>query len=358
MISRLKIAIACAAFGAMIGLCPAQAKSQSAGSPNAKDARPRGTLVVSNMNDNTATVIDAATGKVHATLPTGEGPHEVTISHDGATALVSNYGVRGKAGSTITVIDVARATVARTLSLNGYQRPHGMAFLPGDTLAAMTSEVAKAVLIVDVRDGRVVDTLGTLGRASHMLALARDGRHAFTSNIADNTVSAIDLRRGDSTRVIAVARTPEGIAVTPNGQHIWVGSNRDSVVLVVDAARGVALDTLRGFGLPYRIGISPDGRTAVVSDPMKSAVRVFSTADRKEKFAIAVPVDSIVATAEVPGSPSPEGVAISRDSRWAFVTLQGRNRVITIDLTRGIIVAYAPTGTWSDGIGFSPLAHR
>jgi DNA-binding beta-propeller fold protein YncE len=57
----------------------------------------------------------------------------------------------------------------------------------------------------------------------------------------------------------------------------------------------------------------------------------------------------------VPGSPSPEGVAISRDSRWAFVTLQGRNRVITIDLQRGTIVGWAPTGTWSDGVGYSPV---
>ena len=89
----------------------------------------------------------------------------------------------------------------------------------------------------------------------------------------------------------------------------------------------------------------------------KGEVRIVSVADRKDRHTIAVPADSLVATAEVPGSPSPEGVAISRDSRWAFVTLQGRNRVITIDLGRGAIVAYAPTGTWSDGIAYSPLAH-
>lgn len=346
------LAVATLAFG-----IPRLTTAQNA-PPVSSPPRPRGTIVVSNMNDNTATVIDAATGTVHATLPTGEGPHEVAISHDGALALVSNYGVRGKPGNTITVIDVARAQVARTLTLTGYQRPHGVSFLPGDTLAAMTSEVAQAVLIVDVRDGRVVDTLGTRGRASHMVALSADGRRAFTTNIADAAISAIDLARKDSTRVIRVARLPEGIAVTPDGKSVWVGSNRDSVVLVVDATRGVVTDTLRGFGLPYRIGISRDARIAVVSDPAKAQVRVFSVGDRKERFTIAIPTDSLVATAEVEGSPSPEGVAVSRDGKWAFVTLQGRNRVITIDLTRGAIVAYAPTGTWSDGIGFSPVDHR
>jgi YVTN family beta-propeller protein len=319
-------------------------------------AQPTGTVIVSNMNDHSATVLDAATGRVHATLPTGEGPHEVAVSHDGRWALVSNYGVRGKPGSSLTVIDVAGARVARTLPIAGFERPHGMAFLPGDSLVVVTAEAGRALLVVDVRSGRVTDTLPTNGRGSHMVAVPARGDRAFTANIPDNTVSVIDLAGRDSTRLIAVGRTPEGIAVTPDGRTVWVGSNRDSTVMVVDVARGVAVDTLRGFGMPYRIGISPDARIAVVSDPVKGEIRGLSVADRKERFRITVPSDSLVATAEVPGSPSPEGVAISRDSRWAFVTLQGRNRVVTIDLARGAIVAWAPTGTWSDGVAFSPVA--
>jgi DNA-binding beta-propeller fold protein YncE len=88
---------------------------------------------------------------------------------------------------------------------------------------------------------------------------------------------------------------------------------------------------------------------------MKATIRAFDTNTRRERFAIDVPRDSLVATAEVPGSPSPEGVVISHDSKWAFVTLQGRNRVVTIDLERGKIIGYAPTGTWSDGIAYSTL---
>ena len=329
--------------------------ASGATSLHAQARTPAGTLVVSNMNDHTATVIDAATGRVHATLPTGEGPHEVAVSRDGRWAVVSNYGVRGKPGSTLTVIDVARAAVARTLTLAGFQRPHGLVFLPGDSLLAVTAEAGQAVLVVRVRDGQVVDTLPTRGRASHMIAVTGAGDRAFTANIADATISAIDLRGRDSTRVIAVARMPEAIAVTPDGRSVWVGSNRDSTVLVLDARTGVATDTLRGFGMPYRIAISPDGRLAVISDPVRAEVRVVGVADRRQRFVIAVPADSLVPTAEVPGSPSPEGVAISRDGRWAFVTLQGRDRVITIDLAGGRITGWARTGTWSDGIGWSPV---
>ncbi|MDF1504039.1 YncE family protein [Roseisolibacter sp. H3M3-2] len=317
--------------------------------------RPTGTLVVSNMNDHTATLLDAATGRVLATLPTGEGPHEVAVSHDGRTAVVTNYGVRGKPGSTITVIDVPGARVARTLTLAGLERPHGAAFLPGDTLLAVTAEAQRAVAVVDARDGRVVATRPTGGRGSHMLAIPARGDRVFTANIPEGTVSAFTTFGADSARAIPVGRQPEGIAVSPDGRHVWVGSNRDSTVLVLDVARGVAVDTLRGFGMPYRIAVSPDGRTAVISDPVRAEIRVVSAGDRKVRHTIAVPADSLVATAEVPGSASPEGVAISRDSRWAFVTLQGRNRVATVDLARGAIVATAPTGVWSDGVGYSPV---
>jgi len=321
-------------------------------------ARPAGTIVASNMNDNTATVLDAATGRVLATLPTGEGPHEVAISRDGRWAAVSNYGVRGKPGSSITVIDVARHAVDRTIDLHEYQRPHGMAFLPGDSLLAVTSEASKAVLLVDFRSGRVTRTLPTNARASHMVAMSANGERLATANIADGTIALIETAAPERAALVRVAAQPEGIAITPSGSTVWVGSNRDSVVLVVDVQRAAVVDTLRGFGLPYRLAISPDERLAVITDPAKAQVRVFDVASRRKRFTLSIARDSLVPTAEIPGSPSPEGVTISRDSRWAFVTLQGRNRVATIDLERGTIVALAPTGVWADGVGYSPVVAK
>ncbi len=319
--------------------------------------RPRGTVVVSNMNDNTAMILDAESGRTLATLPTGEGPHEVAVSRGGDRAVVSNYGVRGKAGHSLTLIDLEKLDTIRTIDLHDYQRPHGMVFLPGDSLLAVTSEVSRAVLIVDLRDGRVVATRPSSGRGTHMLGLSSRGDRLVMGNISDGTITVLAPFAADSGRVIRVAAQPEGIAISPDGAFAWAGSNRDSVVLVVDLNAGAVVDTLRGFGLPYRMAVSPDGRTAVVSDPVKARVRIFDAATRKQRFDVAIPADSLVSTAEVSGSPSPEGVTISRDSRWAFVTLQGRNRLATIDLARGAIVALAPIGNWSDGVGFSPLVH-
>ena len=43
----------------------------SVATASGQSSPPAGTLVVSNMNDKTATVLDAATGEVRATLATG-----------------------------------------------------------------------------------------------------------------------------------------------------------------------------------------------------------------------------------------------------------------------------------------------
>jgi DNA-binding beta-propeller fold protein YncE len=333
--------------------------------PNAKpDATPNappGVVIASNMQDHTATLLDARTGATLATLPTGRGPHEVAVSHDGRWALVSNYGPRGEPGSTITVVDVGARTVARTIDLGDVRRPHGMRFLPGDTAFLVTSETSGAVVLVDFRDGRVRRALPSGGRATHMLGVSADGRRAVTANIADATISVLDLRDGGAPpapRTIAVARQPEGIALAPDGATAWVGSNQDGVVLVVDVDRGAVVDTVRGFGVPYRIALSADGRTAVVTDPARGEVRVFDAATRSPRFTVTFPRDSLVATAEVPGSPSPEGVALSPDGRWAFVTLQGRDRVAAVDLTSGRVAWYGATGAWSDGVGYAPAPAR
>lgn len=313
-----------------------------------------GTVVVSNMNDNTATLLDARTLATLATVHTGRAPHEVAISRDGRWALVTNYGTRDAPGNTITVIDVDARAVARTIELSEIRRPHGMVFLPGDSVVAVTAEMNRAVAMVDFRTGKTLRSLPTSGRAPHIVASSSDGRRLVAGNIGDGTIAVLSPMTNDTARIVKVGRQPEGVAITPDGARAWAGSNQDSIVVVVSLDRGQPIDTIRGFGLPYRLAVSPDGKTVVVTDPVKATVRVFDESTRRQRWSIAISADSLVATAEVKGSASPEGVAISRDSRWAYVTLQGRNRAIAIDLERGVIASRGVTGVWSDGIGFSP----
>ena len=314
-----------------------------------------GTVIVANMGDNTATLIDVASRRVVATLPTGAGAHEVAVSNDGRYAVVSNYGVRGAPGNSLTVIDVPSAKVVRTIGLGEFRRPHGSAFLPGDTVLAVTSEMSRAVVLVDFRQGKVLGSIPTNHPASHMLAMTRDARRIFTSNVADGTVSELDVAARTFLREFTVAPAVEGIAVTPGGERVWVGSNEQKTVTVLDALTGKPVGTLTGFGMPYRLAITPDARTVVITDPPNAIVRIVDAESRRDRATVKIDSAGVTAAAEFPGSPSPEGVVVSRDGRMAFVTLQGSSRLAMIDLAGATVVAYVPTGAGPDGIGFSPF---
>ena len=97
-----------------------------------------GTLVVLNKAEASASLIDCATGREIARLPTGKGPHEVAISPDGKTAVVGDYGQR-EPGSTLTVIDLPGRRVVKTIDLGDHHRPHGIEFLPDGMPGSTTS---------------------------------------------------------------------------------------------------------------------------------------------------------------------------------------------------------------------------
>src|SRR5688572_2888688 len=150
-----------------------------------------GTLVVTSKQPSTATIIDVATGRTLATLPTGQGPHEIVIASDGRTAVVTDYGGPG-GGHSLTVIDVPQLRVARTIELGEYRRPHGIVFLPGDSLVAVTSEATGNVVIVNVIAGQVRKAVPTRQNGSHMVGVVKDGSRAYTGNMGSNTVSELN----------------------------------------------------------------------------------------------------------------------------------------------------------------------
>lgn len=61
---------------------------------------------VTNMKSGDVYVIDPASLEVVATIPTGKGAHNVTISADGRLAFVANVGA-----NSVTIIDAVAKTV-------------------------------------------------------------------------------------------------------------------------------------------------------------------------------------------------------------------------------------------------------
>lgn len=300
-----------------------------------------GTLVVTNKGPATATLIDVASGRVLATLPTGNGPHEIVITRDGQTAVVTDYGTGPAPGNTLTVIDVAGRRVARTISLGDYRRPHGIVFLPGDSLVAVTSEASRNVLIVAIATGEIRKVVPTQHNGSHMIGVTADGRRAWTGDIGSNTVSELDLVNGAYVRSIDVPAQPEAINVTPDGREVWVGSNQTGRVSVVDPATGTVTTAAEGVSWPYRVLFTPDLSTVVLPDLRNHEVRFLDRASRRELSRLSLP------------GAGPQGVTMTPDGQYLLESLSTQARVVVIDMRTRAIVGYIPAGETPDGIAYT-----
>ncbi len=297
-----------------------------------------GTLVVVNKRANTASIIDVASGETISTLPTGRGPHEVAITSDGRTAVVTDYA----GGNSLTIIDITRPAVVRTVDLSQYPRPHGIAVLPGDSVVAITSEASQNVVLVSVSDGRIIRTIPTGQNGSHMLAVVGNGQRIYTANGA-GTVTELDARRGTRSRVFDVAPQLEAITVTRDGREVWVGSNSRGTVSIVDTRSGNVEAALPGFSWPYRIFITPDNSLTIIPDLRLHSVRFFDRATRRELDALDLP------------SAGPQGLTLGGDGRTLYLSLSQQNRIAVIDLQTKQVVRHIPTGASPDGVVYSPI---
>jgi DNA-binding beta-propeller fold protein YncE len=296
-----------------------------------------GTLIVVNKGASSASIVDVSTGEILKTLPTGQGPHEVVVSADGSIAVVTDYGAQS-GGNTLTVIDVPGLAVARTIDLGSHRRPHGIDFMPGDELVAVTTEQSRHVLLVDVASGEIVAELPTEGDVSHMLAIPGSADLIYTSDIRDATVTELEVVRGASVRKFDVPVTPEAIGVTPDGSEVWVGSNELGVVSVIDTGSGEVAQALEGFGWPYRVVFSDDGETVLLPDLRGDELRIVDVDSRKEKARVAFP------------GAGPQSVIFSADGKYAFQSLSQEDRVAVIAIESGAVIGYLPAGFRPDGL--------
>jgi len=305
-----------------------------------------GTVLVTNKAPATATIIDAASGATLATLPTGHGPHEIVLSRDGSTAVITDYGSGARPGSTLTVIDVPARRVVRTIGLGSYTRPHGLVFLPGDSIVAVTSEAAQAVILVHVARGEVVRAAKTNKSGSHMVGVASDGVQAWTGDIGSNTVTELDLATGRVMRSIDVPEQPEAINITPDGSEVWVGSNGTGKVSVVDTYMGSVVTAAEGFRWPYRVLFTPDAETVLLPDYTGDALRFVTRRTRKELGRLDFPQGG------------PQGITVTSDGRYALLSLSREARVAVIDIASRTVVGYVPAGETPDGVVFTSRVTR
>jgi DNA-binding beta-propeller fold protein YncE len=101
------------------------------------------------------------------------------------------------------------------------------------------------------------------------------------------------------------------------------------------------------------LAVTADGETVVVSDPGAGTVVLI---DREAGTLVAtIEVDAAAREAGFQGEASPQGIVLSPDGAWAFVSAKAIDRVAVIHLESRQVVRFLETGDGPDGIGFSPV---
>jgi YVTN family beta-propeller protein len=315
------------------------------------------TLVVANKAEATASLINLESGKVVATIPTGEGPHEVGISPDGKLALVSNYGNRDKAGNSLTLIDIPTAEAIKTIDLGKFMQPHGVEWLDHKR-AAVTVEENRALIVVDVEKAEVISVIYTDQDVSHMVAIDPSRHKAYVANIGSGSLTVLDLEKEKRVENIATGKGAEGVAVsTPQGQ-IWVTNRADDTLTVLDAETLEPVKEIPCEGFPIRATATSNGKV-LVTRARAGELAVYDAGSFEEIRTVAFDINSMDATDRLFGdrfgdSSVPIGVVVDSRGERAFIAHANADVITEVDLSSGDIVRMLHAGKEPDGMGYSP----
>ena len=139
-------------------------------------------LLVANQGDHTLSVVDPVAGKEIATIPVGGVTgHEVEVSPDGKFAYVPIYGnsgvgAPGTNGSTMSVIDIAARKVVSTVDFGHGVRPHKPIYNAATKKLYVTTELDKAITVLDPKTLKIEGPCPTGAEQSHMLVVSKDGK--------------------------------------------------------------------------------------------------------------------------------------------------------------------------------------
>ena len=315
---------------------------------------------------NTVSVIDAASFKKAASIPVGQGPHNVQVSPDGRWLWVTNNGEPGP---------LAEAMPAGPMP----KSEHGA--------MAGAGVKAGAVWVIDTATDAVVAKVPVGKHPAHVV-VAGDGRTAYVTNGGDNTVSVVDTAARSVLGVIPVVASPHGLRISPDGKQVWVADLKGGTVSVIDTESRKRVAQIAAGKGPAQVGFTPDGRYAFVSLSEENRVAVIDAVSRKvlRKIAVGtVPIqlyatpDSkllLVANQGTPKKPGTtvsvidiasmkvaatittgsgaHGVVIDRDGTRAFVTNTYANTVSVIDIAERKVIATVPVGKGPNGISLAP----
>ena len=302
-------------------------------------------LIILSKNERLLSIVDPATLKILAQVPTGPDPHEVVASDDGRRAYVSNYG--GGDYNTITIIDLVNRKSLGTVDLGALRGPHGLHFVGGKVW--FTAEAAKVIGSYDPASGKIDLVLGSGQDGTHMIYAFADQSRLVTTNVGSGTVTIFEKRAGPrpnwSAVTIPAGGRAEGFDVSPDGKQIWAAAAQDGTIRIIDVASKSATSLAANVRGANRLKFTPDGSLVLVSTLGAPDLVVIRAADRTE--AKRIPVGTGAA-----------GIQIQPDGARAYVACSPDNYVAVVDLKSYAVVGRINAGANPDGLAWAVVPRR
>lgn len=311
----------------------------------------RGLLLVANKGDRTLGVIDPELGKEISTVPEdGVTGHEVAASPDGRRAFVPIYGNSGVGhegtdGQLLRVIDLSAHRIVGTVDFGKGVRPHCALFGPKDGLLYVTTELNQAVTVIDPATLKILASIPTGQPESHMLAITRDGRRGYTSNVGPGTVSVLDLETRKLISVIPVCQVAQRIALSVDDQYAFTSDQREPRLAVIDTASNKVKSWIPMPGIGYGTAATPDGRNLLVALINRNKVGVIDLESMK-----------VARTIDVPRAP--QEILVRPDGAVAFASCDASRQVAVLDLKEWKVARLIDAGAGADGLAWAPMAEH
>jgi YVTN family beta-propeller protein len=312
-------------------------------------AASNGWLIVANKGDQTVGIIDPASGKEVATVPEGGiTAHEVIASPDGRLAYAPIYGNSGVGkpgtdGSRLVVIDLAARKVTGELDFTRGVRPHCPLFGPKNGLLYVTTELDQTVSVIDPKTLKIVATIPTGQKESHMLVLSHDGRRGYTANVGPGTVSVLDLDARKTLAVIPISRETQRISISPDDRLVFTSDQTAPDLVVIDTATNKVKTRVPLPAPGYGTAATKDGRWLLVAVPKANKVAVVDLHAMK-----------VAATVDVPKAP--QEVLIRPDQKVAYVSCDSSHQVAAITIGDWKAGTLIEAGKGVDGLAWAAAA--
>jgi YVTN family beta-propeller protein len=305
-------------------------------------------LLVVNQGDATLSVIDAATGKQTAVIAEntpGVHGHEVIASADGRTAWMPIYGSTGVGkpgidGHEMLVIDLPSRKVVEHVDFGHSVRPHMPLLDPATGNLYVTTELDKAVTIVDPKTRKIVGTVPTGAEQSHMLILSHDGKRGYTANVGSGTVSVLDMAGRKTIAVIPISRNVQRIAISNDDKWVFTSDQTKPELVVIDTATNAVKTRIALPARGYGAAPTKDGRYLLVAMQRPNQVAVIDLGTM-----------AVAQTIDVP--PVPQEVLMAPDGKTAYVSCNTSGQVAEIDTASWQVRRLIDAGKGADGLAWA-----